>query len=98
MVSYTVTDYRVGSSSIWLYTRETDRPKEYNGIKQESYDFGWNISPIACFTDEAVWYITGTGDVYKTFYDQYNLKLDYPEKWHREEESVPLANLCRYPD
>jgi len=19
-------------------------------------------------------------------------------KWHREEESVPLANLCRYPD
>jgi hypothetical protein len=20
------------------------------------------------------------------------------EKWHREEESVPLANLCRYPD
>jgi len=32
------------------------------------------------------------------YYDQYNLKLDYPEKWHREEESVPLANLCRYPD
>jgi len=32
------------------------------------------------------------------YYDQYNLKLDYPEKRHREEESVPFANLCRYPD
>jgi len=47
---------------------------------------------------EVRWVRVAPGGWHKTFYDQYNLKLDYPEKWHREEESVPLANLCRYPD
>lgn len=98
MVSYTVTDYRVRSWSIWLYTEETDKPKDYSGIKQDSYDFGWDMPPTACFTDEGLWYATSTGDVYKIFYDEYNLDLDYPEKWHRDEEIVPFVDLCPYPD
>jgi hypothetical protein len=45
-------------------------------------------------------------DVYHDVEDRYDKDVtcgadlsEYDhEKWHREEESVPLANLCRYPD
>lgn len=96
MVKYTVVDYDIRSWSIWLHTEEQDKPIKYNGVKLEQYDLGYGATKAARFTDDGIWYSTRMGNIYKIWYQKYNMHLEYPDEWHIDEETAPFDNICSF--